>query len=387
MSFRANGKITKVNSKRSTQIWVSKLQPSKIGSNHFKKAQSHGEKKNWVEGETSLSDLSDIEFQLNYLNLKVPQREEIRGSSASSLPTAPATKNWVAEGKVTPVKSQGGCGSCWAFATIGAVEALKLIVKGGTPELYSEQKLVDCTKGLSGLDGCSGGWPGNAMEWTKTNGLTRFVDYPYYGKEQPKSSCPALPRAEFEIFGEGTVAKNSDSELEKAIAIQPVVVCVDASKMSGYKEGIFGASTSDCSVHINHAVLAVGYTQEYWLIKNSWGTGWGENGYIKISRNRQNSCGISGYANYPLRAAKNTDNVSDLKDLSKSCPAWAQAGYCTSYETYMKTNCQLSCSRQSSTELADKSEHCAQWAAEPLLYCNEVKYKSYMQQNCAKSCA
>lgn len=302
--------------------------------NNMRQAQSSGNQE-WIAGETSLSDLSEIEFQMQYLNLEVPARSEVMGSTtASELAAAPASKNWVTEGKVTAVKSQGGCGSCWAFATVGAYESLNLILNN-RQELYSEQQLVDCTKGLPGLTGCSGGWPARAIEWTEKNGITSSSIYPYYGNEQGSGKCAALPKVGFRIYGLGTIL--GDSELEKAIAIQPVVVCVDASKWNNYKGGVFGANTADCTTRVNHAVLAVGYTPEYWIIKNSWGNRWGEQGYIRVSRNRQNTCGIAAYANYPLRSA------ADLVDKNANCPGWKK--YCTqaSFRAYMLNNCAKTC--------------------------------------------
>ena len=313
-----------------------------------KKAQSSG-KQEWVAGDTVMSDLSEAEFVVTYLTLQVPARSDVQGAStASSLAAAPSSWNWVTEGKVPAIKSQGGCGSCWAFGVIGAIESLKLIKEkqsAGDAALFSEQHLVDCSKGFNGLGGCSGGWPSSAMTWISTNGMVKSADWGYRGFEQ---TCPKnLTNVAFKITGSGSAT--NDADLEKAIATQPVVVAVDASRWSSYKEGIFGASASDCSTAVNHAVIAVGYTPEYWLIRNSWGTGWGEKGYMRLSRARSNACGVSAYGFYPIAASSNdgsnndsnnggTNDQTSETDKSTSCPGWAKAGYCTDarYATYVK---------------------------------------------------
>jgi C1A family cysteine protease len=365
--------------------------------NNNKNAQSSGNRE-WIAGDTVMSDLSDVDFHVRYLNLKVPEKSEVKGATtASSLKAGPSSWNWVEQGKVPAVKDQGGCGSCWAFGVIGAIESLKLINENKNAkdaQLFSEQYLVDCSKGYGGLGGCNGGWPSTAMKWIATNGMVKSASWGYEKREQ---TCPTnLEKVAFKITGSGNAV--GDAELEKAIAQQPVVVAVDASRWSSYTGGIFGASTSECSTSVNHAVIAVGYTPEYWLIRNSWSEGWGEKGYIKLSRARANTCGVSAYGSYPIASKENSNNnndndsdTSELVDSNPNCPGWAKAGYCTTpanYAEYMKTNCVKSCSGgngQNQSDLVDIGKYCAQWAANGLCTC--PTYGQYMKENCAKTCS
>ena len=280
-----------------------------------KKKISSSSSETWVKGETVFSDLSDGEFSATYLNLKTPKNLVRGASDASLLPAAPDSVDWRAAGKVTPVKNQGGCGSCWAFSTVGALESLSLI-RDGKNQSLSEQQLVDCTLGLSSLYGCGGGWPGSAMDWAKTNGNTLGASYPYNGKNFSNPICPTLVSS-MKSYGAGSIASGNLDELARAVATQPVVVCIDASTWGSYKTGIMtGNSTA-----ANHAVLLVGYTPTYWLIKNSWGTWWGDQGYIKLARG--NTLGIANYATFPLPKAP------AIVDKDANCVYW---------KSYCKTN-------------------------------------------------
>jgi C1A family cysteine protease len=305
------------------QNWLAKRQASQAGNSDTTKT--------WTEGETQFSDLSNDEFVKTYCNLKIPQDKihAVRGTSdASQLPAAPASVNWVTQGKVTPVKNQGGCGSCWAFATIGSIEALRLIT-GGAQEIYSEQALVDCTANTGvGCSACQGGWPAGAMGWISTNGVTPSTSYPYKGVYQGGNSCPSLPKSSFKIYGAGSVAQGNTDELARACAFQPVTVCVDATNFGSYTGGVF----SNCGTAINHAVLLVGYTDQYWIIKNSWGASWGESGYIRIAKG--NTCGIANYAYYPLK------DVPAKIDKDPNCSSWK--AYCQS-NSYVIQNCLKTC--------------------------------------------
>jgi C1A family cysteine protease len=286
--------------------------------------------KTWTEGETQFSDLTDTEFQGSYLTLKVPQNavHAVQGSTdASNLAAAPASVDWVGSGKVTPVKNQASCGSCWAFATVGSLESLNLI-ENRSQELYSEQQLVDCTNGQNvGCSACGGGWPSGAIGWIATNGIAFSSSYPYKAAYTGQSSCPKLAKSSLKVYGAGTIAQGNTDELSRAVAIQPVIVCVDATNWSRYTGGIF----NNCGTTPNHAVLLVGYTAQYWVIKNSWGASWGENGYIRLAKG--NTCGIANYATYPLRTA-------NYVDYNPSCGSWVS--YCKTNQ-YVIDNCKLTC--------------------------------------------
>merc|ERR1712001_628901 len=174
--------------------------------------------------------------------------------------TAPDAVDWRDKGAVQHVKDQGACGSCWAFGTVGALEGQQFLVNGNLPDC-SEQQLVDCDKQSSG---CNGGLELWAYEYIIGQG----------SPGDDKDVCVT-------ISGQ-TAIPHSEDALQKAIAsVGPVNVGVYASTWSHYSGGIFDES---CNGGINHAVLGVGYdtNEGYWIIKNSWGTSWGEEGYIRL---------------------------------------------------------------------------------------------------------
>jgi cathepsin L len=218
--------------------------------------------------------------------------------------TLPDTVDWRTKGYVTPVKDQGHCGSCWAFSSTGALEGQHFRKTGQLVSL-SEQNLVDCSESF-GNYGCQGGLMDNAFKYIKSNGgIDTESSYPYEGKDGKcrfnSSSVGATDT------GFVDVTAGDESKLQEAIAtVGPVSVAIDASHNSFqlYKSGVY--DEPECSSEqLDHGVLAVGYgTQDghdYWLVKNSWGsTKWGEAGYIKMSRNKQNQCGIASAASFPL---------------------------------------------------------------------------------------
>jgi len=217
-----------------------------------------------------------------------------------------------AAGAVTGVKDQGQCGSCWSFSTTGALEGAYEI-KYGTLNSYSEQNLVDRdNKQNGGKDsGCNGGLMDYAFSWTQKNGgICTEAAYPYTSGTTKtagtcqQSKCTKDPKVAPKSFTD--VAKNSDSALMSAIAKQPVSIAIEADQQAFqlYKSGVF---TAACGTNLDHGVLAVGYGtqsgQDYYKVKNSWGTSWGMNGYILLARGvsqTQGQCGIlSGPPSYP----------------------------------------------------------------------------------------
>lgn len=189
--------------------------------------------------------------------------------------------DWVAKGKVSRVKNQGSCGSCWAFSATGVMESASLI-KGSSVDL-SEQQLVDCTR-PQGNQGCNGGWPSSALKYVQANGITSESAYPYVAKDQ---ACKTQGGS-FKISGQKSAS--GCNGLTSEINNTPISVTVDATNWSPYKSGVF----SNCKASINHAVLLVGVIGGNWKIKNSWGTGWGESGYIRLATG--NTCGVCQYA-------------------------------------------------------------------------------------------
>ncbi|VVC42885.1 Hypothetical protein CINCED_3A002884 [Cinara cedri] len=217
----------------------------------------------------------------------------------------PSSVDWRNEGYVTPVKDQGvDCGSCWAFSATGALEGQHFRKTGKLVSL-SEQNLVDCSHWF-GNSGCTDGYMNNAFRYIKYNrGIDTENSYPYTGKEG-KCKYSAKNRGATDR-GFVKIKNGDENALKEAVAnVGPISVAIDSSALhfGFYKSGVFYAS--DCSsTQLNHAVLAVGYNttesgEDYWIVKNSWGEEWGENGYILMARNKNNNCGIATAAIYPL---------------------------------------------------------------------------------------
>ncbi|KAK8653427.1 hypothetical protein V6N13_127429 [Hibiscus sabdariffa] len=214
----------------------------------------------------------------------------------------PASIDWRQKGAVTPIKDQAQCGSCWAFSAVAATEGIHKLTTGQLISL-SEQELVDCDKGVD--QGCEGGEMEDAFKFIISNhGIASEATYPYKGDDGTCNKSKEASHAAT-ITGYEVVPANNEQALQKAVANQPVSVSIDAGDYAFqfYSSGIF---TGACGTDLDHGVAAVGYGSEdgtdYWLIKNSWGTGWGEEGYIRMQRNikaKEGLCGIAMDSSYP----------------------------------------------------------------------------------------
>ncbi|XP_010501342.2 PREDICTED: ervatamin-B-like [Camelina sativa] len=252
------------------------------------------------------ADMTNSEFKAHFLGLNTSFSRLHRKERPVCDPTGdvPAAVDWRKQGAVTPIRNQGKCGGCWAFSAVAAIEGINKIKTGNLVSL-SEQQLIDCDVGTYNK-GCSGGLMETAFEYIKTNGgLVTETDYPYTGIEgtcdQEKTKNKVVT-----IQGFKKVAQN-EASLQIAAAQQPVSVGIDAGGFifQLYGSGVF---TSYCGTNLNHGVTVVGYgaegDQKYWIVKNSWGTGWGEEGYVRMERGlseQTGKCGIAMLASYPLQ--------------------------------------------------------------------------------------
>jgi len=254
-------------------------------------------------GMNHFGDLTNTEFRSMMNGYR--QRNTTGGSTfmAPAHLKVPTSVDWRTEGYVTPVKDQGQCGSCWAFSTTGSLEG-QHFKKTGTLVSLSEQNLVDCS-GSYGNNGCNGGLMDYAFQYIKANnGIDTEASYPYKAENQRCSFHPSDVGAT--DTGYVDVARGDENALVAAIAANgPISVAIDASHRSFqlYKSGVY--YEPECSsTRLDHGVLAVGYGseggQDYWIVKNSWNTVWGMQGYIKMRRNHYNNCGVATQASYPL---------------------------------------------------------------------------------------
>ena len=254
--------------------------------------------------------MSKDEFAAQYLR---PFKRDRKVGSKAKVPKASADSvDWRDSGAVTDVKNQGSCGSCWAFSTTGSAEGA-FAISSGELRSFSEQQLVDCSTSY-GNNGCSGGLMDYGFQYIIDNGgIDDDEDYPYLGIDLP-CWTKASSRVMGNIDGFEDVSPSDESALVDAIAMTPVSVAIEADQSSFqlYSGGVF--DDSDCGTTLDHGVLAVGYTSDYFIVKNSWAESWGDNGYIYMARNVNAPSGICGIAMQPSYATRETADPPPIPD-------------------------------------------------------------------------
>ncbi|GAA0152785.1 cysteine protease [Lithospermum erythrorhizon] len=287
-------------------------------------------------GLNRFADLTIEEYKNGYLGAKPDAKRRLKKMKSDRYApkvgdSLPESVDWRTVGAVAPVKDQGNCGSCWAFSTIGAIEGINQIVTGELISL-SEQELVDCDTSYN--QGCNGGLMDYAFEFiVKNGGIDTDADYPYTGRD---GKCDVYRKTNGKVVSIDSyedVPENNEKALLKAVASQPVSVAIEAGgrDFQLYDSGIFSGS---CGTSLDHGVVVVGYGTEngmdYWIVRNSWGASWGEEGYLKMQRNVQTEtglCGIGIEPSYPTKNGANPPNPGPSPPSPVSPPSVCDSYY------------------------------------------------------------
>jgi cathepsin F len=264
-----------------------------------------------IFGITKFSDMSPEEFRAGYLNYK-PRGPMLNIETVPTAQTTVSSYDWRDHGAVTAVKDQGYCGSCWAFSTVEAIESAWELA-GNPLTIFSEQQIVSCDTTDAG---CNGGNPPTAYEYVeKAGGLALESDYPYASSSGTAPACQnfTVSGGKISAYSYATkpcyakCAKQDEDTLAASTAtIQPPSICVDASQWSDYTSGVM--TTASCSskyTKLDHCVQLVGFSgytgtassssSGYWIVRNSWNTDWGLDGYIYLQMGT-NTCGVADEA-------------------------------------------------------------------------------------------
>ena len=251
-------------------------------------------------GVTEFFDMTPSEFAKSHLNLDISHMQRLKAQAHSIAPTyangdAPASWDWREQGKVSPVRNQGMCGSCWSFSAIGNIESMYAI-KTGSIVQFSEQQLVDCDK----VDqGCNGGLMEDAFKYLETTGIMAEASYPYAGKG---STCKFdQTKVQAKVTGYKYASSQDENQIKQFLYENgPLAIAINATPLQFYLFGVFNPWFEwICNPkELNHGVLLVGYgvsgNTQYWIVKNSWGSGWGEKGFFRLIAGK-GACGVNTY--------------------------------------------------------------------------------------------
>ncbi|ESO93538.1 hypothetical protein LOTGIDRAFT_189728 [Lottia gigantea] len=281
-------------------VWESNLE---LIAQHNKEADQG--RHSYRLGMNAYGDMTNAEFNalMNGYRGEDYKPSGLKHESKTPVEALPTEVDWRQKGFVTPIKDQKQCGSCWSFSATGSLEGQHFKRTGKLVSL-SEQNLCDCSR-KEGNMGCEGGLMDQAFIYVKKNrGIDTEASYPYKAIDE---KCHFKRKdVGANLTSHVDVKRESEEDLKKAVAeVGPISVAIDASHNSFqlYASGVYDEPA--CSkIRLDHGVLAVGYgvheSKDYWLVKNSWGTTWGMQGYIMMSRNKKNQCGIATQASYPV---------------------------------------------------------------------------------------
>ena len=267
---------------------------------------------NFTMGVNQFTDLTPEEFKDQYIggfksagDLKSEVGSYGCKSFSSSASGSPKSMDWRDKNVVNPVRDQGQCGSCWAFATTANAESVWAISSGELLDL-SEEFLVDCASGVGYFNmGCNGGQPDSAFKYMINNGQCTESSYPYKaGVTKTAGTCQTCADSPVKFSNCYDVAPKDQISLMAAVSNQPVAIAIEADTryFQSYSGGIL--DSADCGTSLDHAVEIVGYGsengQDYWNVRNSWADSWGEQGYVRIKKTSSvNDIGICGLAAEP----------------------------------------------------------------------------------------
>jgi len=282
-------------------------------------------------GVTKFADVTPEEFRKSHLSGFDSGRSRLPFANAKHLGTYRATGqetpqawDWRTKGAVTPVKNQKTCGSCWAFSSTGALEGAWQRATGKLVS-FSEQQLVDCSWSFLGDHGCLGGKQEHAFDYYEKHGICTEDSYPYLGKFEIMQKCVAqnctegIPKGSFTGYKD---VEGSEEAVREALAsVGPLAIAIEADQdvFRLYKSGVI--NDEGCGEQLDHAVLLVGYgvqppanatasAQNYWIVKNSWGADWGEQGFVRLERGKD-ECGMVQMAPlYPVVSPPNATTTT-----------------------------------------------------------------------------
>jgi len=258
-------------------------------------------------GITKFSDMSVEEFRSTILMTSFPQKTfnaPVIGAAVPD-PSIPTSYDWRDHNAVTPVKDQGQCGSCWAFSATEAIESAWILKGHATPSSIDlgPQQIVDCDT-IDGVQGCNGGYTESAYDYIiQAGGQEPESDYPYTAKNGVCKFNAKDVDAKISAFS--SITKDETTLSTNLVSMGPLSICLDAAHWQDYQSGIL-TNLQCCppfgSCQMDHCVQLVGYnntaSMPYWIVRNSWNTNWGIQGYIYLEMNKD-TCGIANDVTWP----------------------------------------------------------------------------------------